>query len=98
MPTSPRQLPITEFAHKAGVVGDAGLATVRAAFDVAAKQGRAAGLDRCHDAALGLREPLPLRGAKGLTVAAEDVRHLQPRAHARRSRGWDHPERETVER
>ena len=40
--------------------------------------------DAGHDAPLSLREAAALRNAKSVTVAAEDVRHLEGRAH----RGW----------
>ena len=38
MPIPARQLPITEFAHKAGIVGDALVRAVLAALDVAAER------------------------------------------------------------
>src|SRR6516225_6256729 len=45
-----RQLPITGFAHKAGVVGDDGVPArfVLTARNVATERGRAAALDRAH--------------------------------------------------
>ena len=51
--SSRRQLPITGFAHKAAVVGDAAVAAVFAALDVAAECGRTASLDRRHHLELG---------------------------------------------
>ncbi len=49
----PPQLPITESAHKAGVVCDALVRAVLAALDVAAERGCATGLDRRHHFQLG---------------------------------------------
>ena len=65
----------------ARVVGDAGLAAVLALLDMAAERCGAAGLHGGHDTALGLRQTTALRGAESLSVAAEDVRHLQRLAH-----------------
>ena len=48
-PTPVRQLPITECAHKAGIVRDPFVRAVLAALDVAAERGSATGLDRRHD-------------------------------------------------
>src|SRR5215472_2694325 len=48
MSATPRRLPITESAHKAGVVGDGGIGAVFAARDMAAEGCRAAALDRRH--------------------------------------------------
>ncbi len=53
MPIPARQLPITESAHKAGIVGDPLVRAVLAALDVSAERGRATGLDRRHDLQLG---------------------------------------------
>src|SRR5271166_6467066 len=49
MPIPARQLPITESAHKAGIVGDPFVRAVLAALNVAAERGGATGLDRRHD-------------------------------------------------
>ena len=43
-----RQLPITEFAHKAAVVGDRGVGAVLAARDVSPEGCRTAVLDGAH--------------------------------------------------
>jgi len=51
--SSRRQLPITGFAHKTAVIGDAAVATVLAALDVAAECGRTTSLDRRHHLELG---------------------------------------------
>ncbi len=78
---SARQLPITNFAHKTGIVGDASLAAILAALDMSAERRRPAGLDRRHDLALIEGEPMAPRSAKTVAMAAEDVRHLKFRAH-----------------
>ena len=84
MPIPARQLPITESAHKAGIVGDADLAAILAPLDMTAERRRSACLDRGHDLALIEGEPVALRSAKRVAVAAKNVRHLQLRTHARR--------------
>ena len=74
-----RQLTITKIAHKAGVVGDLGIAARRvlAARDMAAERRRTTALDRTHHLQL-IEAHMP---AVGLTprrpVIAEDVRDLQ---------------------
>ncbi len=72
-----RQLPITNRAHKATVVGDRGVGAVLAARDVSAEGRRAAVLDGTHH--LELEQAYVT--AVGLTprgpVVAEDVRDLQ---------------------
>jgi hypothetical protein len=50
---SRRQLPITGSAHNATVVCDAAVAAVLTTFDMAAKRGGAAILDRRHHLELG---------------------------------------------
>ena len=50
--TPARQLPITECAHKAGIVGDASLTAILTSLDMAAERRRPAGLNRRHDLAL----------------------------------------------
>ena len=73
----PRQLPITGFAHKAGVVGDARMRAVLAALDVPAECCGSADLDRRHDAALR-KVDMSLVGRAPLSAeAAEYIRHLQ---------------------
>jgi hypothetical protein len=81
MPMLARQLPITGFAHKAGVVSDADLAAVLAAFGMAAQGGGATGFDGAHDAPLAQAQVPCMLGAVGRLVAAEDIRHLQVVAH-----------------
>ena len=78
---------ITGSAHKAGIVGDADLAAILAPLDMTAERRRSACLDRGHDLALIEGEPVALRSAKRVAVAAENVRHLQLRTHARYSGG-----------
>ena len=48
MPASPRQLPITGSAHKAGVIGESRVGAVLAARNMPAECRRAATLDRRH--------------------------------------------------
>jgi hypothetical protein len=79
------------------IVGDASLAAVLASLDVSAERRRTASLDRGHDLALIEREPVALRDAKTVAVAAEDVRHLQLRTHGALLFGRHDHEREPVE-
>ena len=72
-----RQLPITNRAHKARIVGNARMSAVLATFDVATERCRATNLDRRHDAALSEAYMAGIGRAPCLTVATEDVRHLQ---------------------
>ena len=76
-----RQLTITKFAHKAAIESDARHAAILATLDVTAERRRSARLDRGHDLALVLGQPVTLGGAKSFAVAAENIRHLQLRAH-----------------
>src|SRR3984957_16690094 len=62
----------------AGVVGAADQAAVAALFDVPTKHGRAAGLDRRHDASLDPAEMSAMAATERFAVAAEDIRHPQP--------------------
>ncbi|MBB4112762.1 hypothetical protein FHT80_002081 [Rhizobium sp. BK226] len=48
MPLPARQLPITESAHKAEIIGDASHAAVIAGIDVSTEPWCAAGFDRTH--------------------------------------------------
>jgi hypothetical protein len=63
------------------VVSDADHAAVVALLDMTTERRSPARLHCRHQAALGVREPIALRGAERITVAAEDVRHLQGRPH-----------------
>lgn len=75
------------------------MAAVAAAGDVAAERGRAARLDRPHDAKLGTIEVAGFGSAKRVTVAAEHVRHLDRGAlHKRRLRRAALPKFKTIER
>jgi hypothetical protein len=67
----------------AGIVGDAGFATILATFDMTAERRRSAGFDRRHDAALSRGQTAGLIDTIGGAVAAEDVRHLERGPHAR---------------
>ena len=88
MPIPARQLPITEFAHKARVVSDERMATRRvlAACDVAAERRRAAALDRAHHLQLVEAHMAAVGLAPSGTVVAEDVRDLQNRPNHDRRR------------
>src|SRR3954452_24210117 len=66
------QLPITGFAHKARIVGDAHKVALGAALDVTAEPCRTACLDRAHDAAFDPAEVAGMRLSVRLAVAAED--------------------------
>jgi len=79
MPASPRQLPITGFAHKAGVVSDGGVPArlVLAARDVATESRRAAALDRAHRLELAKAQMATIGITPSGPVIAEDVRDLQ---------------------
>jgi len=63
----------------AGILGDANQAAVGAALDMAAEPRSPTGLDCGHDASLGSAETVRFRPAVRVTVAAEDVRHLEGR-------------------
>ena len=82
-----RQLPITGFAHKAGVVGDARCTTIVALLDMTAEHCRSARRDGTHDAALDAPEMTGMRLSKRFAMAAEDIRHLQSGSHGARSGG-----------
>ena len=74
------QLPITGSAHKAAVVGDAAMAAVLAAFDMAAECGRPASLDRRHHLELGQAHVPGMRCAPGRSVNAKDIGDLKRRS------------------
>ena len=74
-----RQLPITNFAHKAAIVGDDGVSTplVLAARNMPTEGRRAAALDRTHDLHL-VEADVPGIGATPRSpMVAEDIRDLQ---------------------
>src|SRR6267143_1386755 len=72
-----RQLPITEFAHKAAVVGDRGVGAVLAARDVSAESCRAAVLDGAHHLELEQADVTAVGMTPRGPVVAENVRDLQ---------------------
>jgi hypothetical protein len=72
-----RQLPITGFAHKAGVVGDAVVAAILAALNMAAEGRRAALLDRRHHLELVEAHMPGIGSAPGGPMAMKDVCDLQ---------------------
>src|SRR5271165_1791612 len=75
------------------------LAAILAALDMTAERRRSACLDRGHDLALVVEQPVALGSAKSVAVAAENIRRLQLlRAHDPGSFGRDHHERQPVER
>jgi hypothetical protein len=59
------------------VVRDAHVRAILAALDMTAERSRPANLDRRHDASLGKADVAGIGRAPRLTVAAEDIRHLQ---------------------
>ena len=67
------RLPITDFAHKAGVVGDARERTVFAALDVSAERSRAAVLDRRHDFQLAEADMAGVGLAPRRAMGSKDV-------------------------
>jgi hypothetical protein len=105
-PSSSRQLPITEFAHKTGVVGDLciGALLVLAARDMTAERCGAAGLDRRHHLELAEAHMAGIGLAPCRSMAAEDIRNLQLwSCHPRRALGGrlvflDMQRREAIER
>src|SRR6202795_2126068 len=74
-----RQLPITNFAHKAGVVGDDGVPArfVLTGRNMAAEGRRAAALDRAHHLELAEAHMAAVGATPSGPVIAEDVRDLQ---------------------
>jgi hypothetical protein len=92
MPIPARQLPITESAHKARVVGDARRAAIVAGLDVTAKRRRSARRDRAHDAPLGPPHMSGVIAKIGLAMATQDIRNLN-RWSAERSAGAGHGRR-----
>jgi hypothetical protein len=86
--TVARQLPITNFAHKAGIVGDVDMRAVLAARDMAAEGRRTAALDRRHHLELAEAHMAGIGLAPCRSMVAEDIRNLQPwTRHPRRASG-----------
>jgi hypothetical protein len=52
------------------------VAAILAALDMTAERRRSARLDRGHDLALVVGQPVALGSAKSVAVAAENIRHL----------------------
>jgi len=77
--SSCRQLPITGFAHKAGVIGNGGIGAVLAARDMAAEGRRAAALNRRHHLQLVEADMASMGLTPCRTMIAEDIRNLQRR-------------------
>src|SRR6202051_4272039 len=82
----------------AGVVGEADQPAVAALLGVPTECLRPTGFDRRHDSPFDTAEMCGVAAPERLTVAAEHLRHLQRRAHRRRSGGWCHLEMQAVER
>ena len=62
-----------------GVVGDAQVGAVLAAFDMPAQRRRPAALERRHDLQLAEAHVAGMGGTPSRPAAAEDVRHLDRR-------------------
>ena len=76
-----RSLALRTVPIAARVAGVASEPAVGAAFDMPAQCRRPARLDRRHDAALGAAEMVGVDLPERCAVAAENIRHLQRRAH-----------------
>ncbi len=72
-----RPLALRAVPVAAGVIGDARVGAVLAAFDMTAQRCGAADLDRGHDAPLAEAQMSLVGGAPSGAVAAEDVRHFE---------------------
>src|SRR5271157_4590147 len=77
MPIPARQLPITESAHKAGIVSHARVRAVFAALDMAAERRGPADLDRRHHLQLGEADMAFVGLAPRRSMGAKDVGDLQ---------------------
>ena len=94
-----RQLPITGFTHKTGVVGAADEAAIGAGLDMAAERRRPTQLDGTHHPPLEAAQMTVMSAPIGIAVAAENIRHFQAGRHgAAGSSGWHHLQRQPVER
>jgi hypothetical protein len=80
------------------VVGDAGRTTIIALLDMATERRRPAGGDGAHDAPLDATEMTGVRLSERFAMAAENIRHLQPRSHGTRLAGWHDFQAEPIER
>lgn len=70
-----------------GVIGDAGMRAVLTRLDMTAERCCPAGRDRGHDAAFHAAEMAVMGSRIGITMAAENIRHLQFGAHCRAQAG-----------
>ena len=77
---------------------DAGMRAVLAGLDMTAKRCGSAKLDRGHYAAFDAAKMAVMGSAISMTMAAENIRHLQSRAHHSRLVRRYHLQRQTVER
>ena len=75
--TPARQLPITECAHKAGVVSHALVRAVLTALDMSAERGSSTGLDRRHDLQLREADMAGVGASPRRAMGAKDVGDLQ---------------------
>lgn len=83
-PIGPRQpLALRAMSVAAGVVGDAAQRAALASFDMPTERCSATGFDRRHHPALDAAHPGAVGKPIRFAMAAEDVRHLQGRAHDR---------------
>ena len=64
-----------------GIVGDTDHAAIGAPFDMTAERCCPARFDRAQDPPLAAAQAVSVRGAIGGAVVANDVRHLERRAH-----------------
>ena len=72
-----RQLPITDIAHKTGVIGDLRVRALLAARDMPAEGRRATALDRRHHLELAEAHMAGIGLAPCRSMAAENIRDLQ---------------------
>jgi hypothetical protein len=75
------RLPITDFAHKAAVIGDPPMAAVFTGLDMTAQGRRAAMLDRRHDLELMKAQVSGMAGPIGRAGGTEDIGDLERGAH-----------------
>jgi hypothetical protein len=77
-----RRLTLRTVPVAAGIIGDADLAAALTLLDMAPQSGRAASFDGGHHPPLGAAEMTGMGLAISGTMVAEDIRHLECRAHA----------------
>jgi hypothetical protein len=71
---------------------------ILAGLDMTAQRCGSAELDRGHDAPFDAAKMAVMGSAISMTMAAENIRHLQMGAHPFRSGRWYHLQRQAVER